>query len=204
MSQLKVEIKSEETNKILKEIKTMHSSRICKERQEASNTFLTAITYYPEKNVLVGTDAKFMLIWKINDNDLLSSLKNIESISWFKYEENALKQISKPDNLKAIDYKKLIPKFDAYCKLDELDVEAFECIEVEKHLMLLEYACICSRARFNPRIFEQIYKIAKWDTIEFLSSDKSKPIMFKSNSSRLMALIMPLREDKIKTYKKQS
>ena len=85
----------------------------------------------------------------------------------------------------------------------ELEQMVMDELGIDKPLQLLEYACICARTRFKLIHFERMVNITKeWNTMEFLKNQEEKPVMLKANKLRLMALVMPLRKDRIKIYDK--
>lgn len=198
-----VRIQSKTTDKILSTMQVLASMPFCKTRQDKTNIFVTALTYYPDKQVMVGTDAQMMLIWKVNDNELLKALSMFKETTWFNYKAKVLEQVSKPGVFSALNYRKLMPVFDSYAKFEELDMKVMDELGIDKPIQLLEYACICSRTRFKMIHFERMVNITKeWNTMEFLRNQEEKPVMLKANKLRLMALVMPLRKDRIKIYDK--
>lgn len=198
-----VRIQSKTTDKILSTMQVLASMPFCKTRQDKTNIFVTALTYYPDKQVMVGTDAQMMLIWKVNDMDLLKALSIFKETSWFRYKAKILEQVPKPGVFSALNYRNLIPVFDSYAKLEELDMKVMDELGIDKPLQLLEYACICARTRFKLIHFERMAGITKeWNTMEFLKNQEERPVMLKANKLRLMALVMPLRKDRIKIYDK--
>lgn len=200
MKQLKVE--SSKSQKILKVMQELTEQEFAKKRQDATKMFVQAITYYPEKKVLVASDAIMMVIWKVNDFNLLKVLSTAKKVVHFIYSNGMLTQVAKPDKLEVLDYKKVIPNCNAYVKLEDLDVKAMKESGVTNMDVLLEYSCICSQSRFKPVNFERASAMADFNIIEFIKSEHEKPVMLKSNKSKLICLIMPLREDKIKIHMK--
>lgn len=203
MKQLKIE--SNYTRQILRLMQKMANEEICTKKKNETGVFLTALTWYPEKKVLVATDSLMLLIWKVNDSELLKELCYFTEISFFCYDVSSmyLCQIRKPDKFRVINYKKLIPPYEHYVNLKELDKTFMKQLGVSEYDIMLEYACICSGTRFRSLHFERLVSIAEWDIMEFMKDKKNCPVEFKSKESRLIALVMPLSEMEMKIYKKE-
>ena len=196
MKQLKVESKKSQI--ILKIMQELIEQDKTKVKQNASKKFLEAITWYPDKQTLVATDAVMLIVWKVNDNSLLKVLSTAKKYVYFRYDNGVLSQVAKPEGLAVLHYGSLLPKCNAYTKFVDLDVEAMKNIGVTMMDIYLEYACICAQSRFAPINFERASAITDYDILEFVKGDSEKPVMLKSNSNRVVCVIMPLREDKIK------
>ena len=196
MKQLKVESKS--SQKILKVMQELIEQNKTKAKQNASKKFLEAITWHPDKQTLVATDAVMLIVWKVNDNNLLKVLSTAKKYVYFKYDNGMLSQVFKPESLAVLHYNEIIPRFNAHVRFEDLDIKVMKNEGITTMDVYLEYACICAQSRFNSVNFERASAIADYDVLEFIKGNSEKPVMLKSNSSRIVCVIMPLREDKIK------
>lgn len=196
MKQLKVESKS--SQKILKVMQELIEQDKTKTKQNASKKFLEAITWHPDKQTLVATDAVMLIVWKVNDKSLLKVLSTAKKYVYFRYDNGILSQAAKPEGLAVLHYGSLLPRCNAYTKFVDLDIETMKKVGVTMMDIHLEYACICSQSRFAPINFERASAITDYDVLEFVKGDSEKPVILKSNSSRVACVIMPLKEDKIK------
>ena len=204
MKQLR--ISNQWTKKFFSIAKDLYTSEFAKERQLKAKYYFLAISWYPEKQVILATDALMMLIWKVNDEELLKWLKQLKKQTFFKYNAGVLEEVGVPDQYvryPAVDYNKFIGRYKSYSKFEELDMEAFENMDISYATVLLEYACIVSRSRFRPLHFERISSLGKCNTIEYDETKEEYPVLLKMNEHRLMCVVMPLRKDRIMRYDKK-
>lgn len=204
MKQLR--ISNQWTKRFFSTAKDLYTSEFAKERQLKAKYYFLAISWYPEKQVILATDALMMLIWKVNDEELLKWLKQFKKQTFFKYNAGILEEVGVPDQYvryPAVDYNRFIGRYKSYSKFEELDMEAFENMNVSYATVLLEYACIVSRSRFRTLHFERISNLGKCNTIEYDETKEEYPVLLKMNEHRLMCVVMPLRKDRIIRYDKK-
>ena len=186
----------------------LYTSEFTKKRQSETRQkyYFLAISWYPEKQVMLATDALMMLIWKVNDDELLKWLKQFKKQTFFEYNAGVLEEAVVPDKYvkhTAVDYSKFIGRYKSYSKFEDLDMKVFEDLDVNYSTVLLEYACIVSRSRFRLLHFERISALGECNTIEYDETKEEYPVMLKMNEHRLMCVVMPLRKDKIIKYNKK-
>lgn len=206
MKQLR--ISNQWTKRFFSIARGLYTSEFAKKRQKETKAkyYFLAISWYPEKQVMLVTDALMMLIWKVNDEELLKWLKQFKKQTFFEYNAGVLEEVGLPAQYAkytAVDYNRLVGKYKSYSKFDELDMKALENLNVKYSTILLEYACIVARSRFRPIHFERIASLGKCNTIEYDETKEEHPVMLKMNEYRLMCVVMPLRKDKIIKYDKK-
>lgn len=200
MKQLKVE--SRNSQRILNVMQMITEQEMAEKKQRVSLKFLKAITWYPEKQTLMATDSAMIVVWKVNDSELLKVLKTANKPVHFSYSDGILNQMQRPEGMTVLQYDMFIPKFDAYVKFESLDIDRMDDLGIARKDIMLEYVCICSQARFNPIYFKHASMMTVYDSFEFMNGDKESPIKLKSNKDRIVCLIMPLMKDKIKIMMK--
>lgn len=201
-----VRISNQWTKKFFSIAKDLYTSEFAKERQSKAQYYFLAISWYPEKQVILATDALMMLIWKVNDEELLKWLKQFKKQTFFAYNAGVLEEVGPPAQYAkhpAVDYNKFIGRYKSYSKFEELDMEAFENMDVSYATALLEYACIVSRSRFRTLHFERISSLGKCNTIEYNETKEEYPVLLKMNERKLICVVMPLRKDRIARYDKK-
>lgn len=206
MKQLK--ISNQWTKRFFGIARDLYTSEFAKRRQPEvkAKCYFLAISWYPEKQVILATDALMMLIWKVNDEELLRWLKQFKNQTFFEYNAGVLEEVELPAQYAkyaAVDYNRFVGRYKSYSKFEELDVETLESLGVNYSTILLEYACIVSRTRFRPIHFERISSLGECNTIEYDETKEEHPVMLKMNEHRLMCVVMPLRKDKIMRYDKK-
>ena len=206
MKQLR--ISNQWTMKFFSIARCLYASDFAKERQIETKQkyYFLAMSWYPEKQIILATDALMMLIWKVNDTELLKWLKQFNKQTFFEYNTGVLEEVGLPAQYAkytAVDYSKFVGKYKSYSKFEDFDMEAFENLGVNYSTTLLEYACIVSKSRFRPLHFERISTLGKCNTIEYDETKEEYPVMFKMNEHRLMCVVMPLRKDRIMRYDKK-
>lgn len=206
MKQLK--ISNQWTKKFFGIARDLYASDFAKKRQKETKQkyYFLAISWYPEKQVMLATDALMMLIWKVNDTELLKWLKQFNKQTFFEYNAGVLEEAGLPAQYARytpVDYNKFVGRYKSYSKFENLDMKVFEDLSVSYSTTLLEYACIVSRSRFKPLHFERISALGKCNTIEYDETKEEYPVMLKMNEHRLMCVVMPLRKDKIIKYDKK-
>lgn len=206
MKQLR--ISNQWTKRFFNVARDLYTSEFANKRQKETKRkyYFLAISWYPEKQVMLATDALMMLIWKVNDEGLLKWLKQFNKQTFFEYNAGVIEEVGIPAQYAkytAVDYSKFIGKYKSYSKFEELDIEAFESLDVEYSTILLEYACIVVKSRFRPLHFERMSSLGKYNTIEYDETKEEHPVMLKNNEHRLMCIVMPLRKDKIIKYDKK-
>lgn len=201
-----VRISNQWTKKFFSIAKDLYTSEFAKEKQLKAKYYFLAISWYPEKQVILATDALMMLIWKVNDEELLKCLKQFKKQTFFKYNAGVLEEVGPPAQYakySAVEYNKFVGRYKSYSKFEELDMEAFENMDVSYATVLLEYACILSRSRFRTLHFERISSLGKCNTIEYDETKEEYPVLLKMNEHRLICVVMPLRKNKIIKYDKK-
>lgn len=201
-----VRISNQWTKKFFSIAKDLYTSDFAKERQLKAKYYFLAISWYPDKQVILATDALMMLIWKVNDEELLKQLKQFKKQTFFKYNAGILEEVGPPAQYAkypAVDYNMFVGRYKSYSKFEELDMEVFENMDVSYATVLIEYACILSRSRFRTLHFERISSLGKCNTIEYNETKEEHPVLLKMNEHRLICVVMPLRKDKIIKYDKK-
>lgn len=206
MKQLK--ISNQWTKRFFGIARDLYTSEFAKKRQSETKAkyYFLAISWYPDKQVILATDALMMMIWKVNDDELLRWLKQFKKQTFFRYDADILEEVGPPAQYAkctAVDYNKFIGRYKSYSKFEEFDIETFESLGVNYSTILLEYACIVSRTRFRPIHFERISSLGECNTIEYDETKEEHPVLLKMNEHRLMCVVMPLRKDKIMRYDKK-
>lgn len=206
MKQLR--ISNQWTKKFFSIARDLYASEFAKKRQKETKAkyYFLAISWYPEKQVMLATDALMMLIWKVNDERLLKWLKQFNKQTFFEYNAGVLEEVGIPAQYArhtAVDYNKFVSRYKSYSKFEELDIKTLENLDVKYSTILLEYACIVARSRFKPIHFERIASLGRCNTIEYDETKEEHPVMLKMNEHRLICIVMPLRKDKIIKYDKK-
>lgn len=196
------------TKRFLSTARDLYASEFAKKTQAEikAKYYFLAISWYPEKQVMLATDALMMMIWKVDDEELLRWLRQFKKQTFFKYDAGVLEEVGLPVQYvkhMAVDYSKFVGIYKSYSKFDELDMKTFENLGIEYSMTLLEYACITSKSRFRPLHFERIAKLGKFDTIEYDETREEYPVLLKMNKHRLICVVMPLRKNKIIRHDKK-
>lgn len=194
------------SQRILKAMQDMSVDTYAMKRQDKVKTFVQTIMWYPDRKTLAATDTAMLLVWRVTDESLLRGLEKLTEVTclWFSSTDCTLSRQGKPDGLKMLDYKVLVPQFTHSVNMAELDKEGyFEKDKMPGWVKLLEYACITTHTRFNSMHFERVADLTEWKVMEINAENPVSPVKLRScNEDKLICLVMPLVKEEIKIERK--
>lgn len=194
------------SQRILKAMQDMSVDMYAMKRQDKVKTFVQTIMWYPERKTLAATDTAMLLVWRVTDPSLLRGLEKLTEVAclWYSQTNCTLQMHEKPEGLKTLDYKMLVPQFTHSVNMAEVDKEDwFKKDKMPQWVKLLEYACITTHTRFNSMHFERVADLTEWKVMEINPENPVSPVKLRScNEDKLICLVMPLVKEEIKIERK--
>ena len=204
MNGITVDVNNPESRMLLISMRTLNN--FAHASKKASKVYdFDCILFDKSNNCLVSTNSISLMIWKVNDEELLKDLNRKCRSTWtfFKYNMVWQKLEEKQmDPRKFPMYKKAIPEYSKYAKINvESDFES-SISSSDKWIYYMEYACLLEGRRFNPVWFRMLGNI-EFSTIHFGVSSGLRSIMLKSKKNRMMVIISSYIDREIKIFDKK-